>query len=345
MSKRLHLALILAIGAVALPATAQVDADGAFDATTHPAAPDYARRADWAEWRGGRQSAPVDLFFIQPTTYVSKRWNQDLGDTQTDAWTRASVGLRQISAFAECCRIYSPRYRQASSRAFGEIRGDGMKAYDLAYRDVRAAFLYYLAHENGGRPFVLVGHSQGTLHLMRLLREEVDGRPIARRLVAAYGPGIAVPVGTFGTELKTVVACDTPARTGCVASWNSFTADADVTGYVARAAQDWRAAHGPSGGDVFCVNPLTFDLHRPGADAAANKGGMVIPAAAGGPVAPIVAAAAAARCDGGVLRVTSPYPLKPLPGGSLHYDDIPLFWGNLRANVAVRIAAFMKAGR
>lgn len=342
-SRRLLAALLFLFAGAVGPgvALAQSEADGAFDTTAHPAPPDYARRADWAEWRGGTRTAPVDVFFIQPTTYVSKRWNQALDDEKTDAWTRASVGVRQIGVFAACCRIYSPRYRQASSRAFAEIGADGTKAYGLAYEDVRAAFRYYVAHENRGRPFVLVGHSQGALHVLRLLREEIDGRSIGGRLVVAYAPGIAVPVGTFGTDLRTVVACDTPERTGCLASWNSFLADADVANYVARAGESWTAEHGPgAGAALLCVNPLTFDLGRPAADAAANVGGMVLPAAAEGPAAPVVAGAAGARCEGGVLRVAPAYPLKPLPGGSLHYYDIPLFWANLRANVAVRIAAY-----
>lgn len=330
--------VVASIGAT--HASAQGDVDGAFAVTVHPSPPDYARRSDWAEWRGGTRDAPVDIFFVQPTTFVSKQWNQDLADAKTDAWTRATVATRQIGAFATCCRVYSPRYRQASGRAFAEMAGDGAKAYDLAYQDVRAAFRYYVAHENHGRPFVLVGHSQGALHVLRLLREEIDGRPLARQLVVAYAPGIGIPVGTFGTDLKTVVACDTPDRTGCVASWNSYLADADVKGYVARAAQSWSAEHGAEGAELLCINPLTFDLRRPTAGAAANLGGMVLPIVTDGPDAPIVPGAAGATCDGGVLRVDTSYAIKPLPGGSLHYFDIPLFWANLRANVAVRIAAF-----
>lgn len=169
---------LLAVAAVLLLAAAP-GRDGAFDTTAHPAAPDYGQRTDWAIWRGGNTSSPVDLFFIPPTTFVSQRWNQDLSDTQTDHWTRISVANRQINAFDDCCRIYSPRYRQASSRAFGEMAGDGAKAYALAYQDVRAAFRWYIAHENHGRPFVIAAHSQGSLHALRLLEEEIDGTPLA----------------------------------------------------------------------------------------------------------------------------------------------------------------------
>ncbi len=346
ISTRLSLvALLLALLPCAVRAQALGDGEGAFSAIRHPSPSDYARLGDWAEWRGGSRDAPVDLFFIQPTTYISDHWNQDLADTKTDDWTRATVAVRQIGAFAACCRVYSPRYRQASSRAFAEMAGDGAKAYDLAYLDVRAAFRYYLANENRGRPFVLVGHSQGALHVMRLLREEIDNRPIGRQLVVAYAPGLGIPVGTFGTELKTVVACDTPDRTRCVASWNSFLGNADVAPYVARSARPWVAKHGPDGAALLCVNPLTFDVRRPAADAAGNLGGIVLPTAADGPDAAVIPGAAGATCDGGVLRVTTSYALLTLPGGSLHYYDIPLFWTNLRANVAVRIAAASRVHR
>src|SRR3546814_9304577 len=52
-----------------------------------------------------------------------------------------------------------------------------------------------------------------------------------------------------------------PGQTRCVASWNSFDADADTGGYVARSVAD----HGAPGGDerLLCVNPLSFSLARP----------------------------------------------------------------------------------
>ena len=55
-------------------------------------------------------------------------------------------------------------------------------------RDVAAAFDRFLA-EAGDRPIILAGHSQGALHLERLLREKVAGKPIAKRIVAAYVVG------------------------------------------------------------------------------------------------------------------------------------------------------------
>ena len=81
----------------------------------------------------------------------------------------------QASIFNQAGRVYAPRYRQAHYRSFSpphiEGKNDGIKALLLAYSDIKAAFQYYIKHENKGRPFILAGHSQGSLHLMLLMQE------------------------------------------------------------------------------------------------------------------------------------------------------------------------------
>src|SRR3546814_4733126 len=61
-------------------------------------------------------------------------------------------------------------------------------ALGAAYRDVAAAFDYFLS-QNEGRPLILAAHSQGSLHLIRLLHEKVAGTPLASQIVAAYVVG------------------------------------------------------------------------------------------------------------------------------------------------------------
>src|SRR3546814_7100587 len=114
-----------------------------------------------------------------------------------------------------------PRYRQASSRAFAERLGDGAKAYALAYGDVLRAFRSYVAHDNHGRPFIIAGHSQGALHGLRLIREEIAGTPLAARLVIAYLPGLGIPMSALHADIG---ACAVPGQTRSVASWNRFAA-------------------------------------------------------------------------------------------------------------------------
>lgn len=314
-----------------------------FDQEMPPAAPDYTLTSSWAA-RGGGADLPADVFYIQPTTFRSQRWNQDIADTETNVWTDVSVTTRQLSAFATCCRLYQPRYRQASSRAFVEISGDGPKAYALAYGDVRRAFRAFLA-QTGQRPFILAGHSQGALHAMRLLESEIAGTPARQRLVAVYAPGIGIPIGQFGTNIRGIAPCALPSDTGCVISWNSFLPEADVSEYVARSSASYIARYGDTPGKaLLCINPLTFNAHQPAAPQGANRGALLGTVVAG-PLPPLLPGIAAATCAGGVLRVTSAPgapTLDPLPGGSLHMYDIALFWANLRDDAAGRVAVFLR---
>lgn len=303
-------------------------------------APNYAQPESWAVHDDGGSPRDVAVFYIHPTTFLSQGWNQRMDDAATRDWTRESVVDRQVSAFSTCCARFMPYYRQASSRAFIERSGRGAAAYDIAYDDVARAFHAWLA-ENPGRPFILAGHSQGALLGLRLLKQEIAGTPLATRLVAAYLPGIGIPTGASPLD---VPPCLTPAQTRCLVSWNGFTKDADTAAWTARSIADYAmAGRDPA---IVCVNPITFDAARPAATAAEGKG-MLPAAQKGKPPAVMVPHPAAARCEGGVLRV-EPLPgvtAAPLPNGSLHMHDIALFWGDISANAALRAFNWRKEHR
>ena len=325
----------------------------AFLDEAQPPAPDYARPDAWAA-RGSfegvaalvppnampRRTEPsADVFYIHPTTYLSKtRWNQHIDDVATNAWTDTSVVARQASAFNACCRIYAPRYRQASLRAFGAMAGDGGKAYALGYDDVLRAFDYYMAHDNHGRPFILVGHSQGALDLFKLLHDRIDGTSASRRLIAAYVLGYGLVDGDFGTALKKLKPCTAPGQTGCVISWNSFLEGSDATAYARRAAERYVVTHGNGpGARLVCSDPLELGgAHR-------DTGTGALPDSTAASLPSLVPGAVTTRCDAdGVLKVrlAPSLTLAPLPGGNMHYHDVALFYADIRADAARRVAAF-----
>ena len=311
-----------------------------FDQSPQPAVPDYNDSRSWMTYEQTDAAAsrfPADVFYIHPTTYRGRAWNQDVDDAETNRATDVSVEARQVSAFSACCRAFAPRYRQASSRAFADAEGDGVKAYDLAYGDVVRAFEFYLEHENGGRPFILAGHSQGALHGLRLLQEKIVGSPLAAQLVVAYLPGIGIPEAMLGAQ---VPVCATPDQTRCLVSWNSFDAVADTTDYVARSLK--RYAGSAENRTLVCVNPMGFDTNRPMMGFGMGHGTLPGPATEG-PLPAMVHGKVAARCSGGVLQVE----LAPgfdiadrLPRGSLHMADIALFWGDIRINAQQRVHAW-----
>ena len=97
---------------------------------------------------------------------------------------------------------------------------DITQAGALAYSDVAAAWRNYLATRNHGRPFVLIGHSQGSLMLQQLIAREIENDPaVAARMRLAIIPGfnVLVPQGRLvGGTFKSTPLCSRPGQTGCV---------------------------------------------------------------------------------------------------------------------------------
>jgi len=217
-----------------------------------PPAPDYADEANWLCLPGRSDpcsqplpttalnpngygstgavrpvpDAPVDCFYVYPTVSRDEGDNSDLVPGPEEQIT-ATV---QFARFGTVCRTFAPMYRQATLGALLrnlDTRAGTLPALELAYGDVVAAWRHYLAHHNRGRPFVLVGHSQGTIMLMRLLAGEIEGSPAHRRLVSALliGFNVEVPEGAVvgGTFHKTPL-CTREGQTGCVVSYVSFRA-------------------------------------------------------------------------------------------------------------------------
>ena len=189
---------------------------GHFEATQAGGGPDYTQSSTWlarpgmandpAEWLpdGFQAQSTVGnaaVFYIHPTTYLeTDRWNAPLEPGGDTAFRTELFVQSQASAFNGAGEVWAPRYRQAAFGAFLLKSTDAAKALDLAYGDVSAAFDQFLK-EAGNRPIILAAHSQGALHLERLLREKIAGNPIAKRIVAAYVVGW--PIDT---------ASDLPAR-------------------------------------------------------------------------------------------------------------------------------------
>jgi hypothetical protein len=321
------------------------------------AAPDYATPAAWvarphlpsdpSRWLppgvagGGSHRAAV--FYVPPTTYLGRdRWNGPIDDpaarTRLDLFTRS-----QASAFNGIGDIWAPRYRQATFGAF-LVPSDPRtgKAIDFAYRDVVRAFDAFIAAQPADRPIILAGHSQGSFHLLRLLLDRVRGKPLAARIAAVYAIGWPISLSADLPALG-LPACKAAGEAGCIVGWQSFADPADpklldayfdaTTGYTGLPRK---------GTAMLCVNPLTG---TPGtaADASANTGALVPDAAMTS--ATLTPTLIPAGCTPqGLLLIGAPpkgYGNYVLPGGNYHVFDYALFWANLRADAAARLATFL----
>jgi hypothetical protein len=169
-------------------------------------------------------NAPVDCFYVYPTVSTDPTPNSDM--IADDA--ERNVIKQQFARFASKCHPYAPIYRQITLLGLRAIlSGSGSLDRGLQYDDVRDAWNYYLQHDNRGRGFVLVSHSQGSFILNRLIREEIDGKAVQSRLVSAIllGTTLEVPRGKdVGGSFQHISLCRSASETGCVITYASFRA-------------------------------------------------------------------------------------------------------------------------
>ena len=334
---------------------------GHFRAPPPRTGPDYSTDEAWltrpgvewpdnpVEWKPAGAPLPESgerdaaIFYVHPTTYLERdRWNAPLQPPGAYADGRTTLFLQsQASAFADFGEIWAPRYRQAAYGAFLLDSADARAALDLAYGDVASAFDEFIA-ATGDKPIILAGHSQGALHLERLLAEKVAARPAAKRIVAAYVVGWPIDRAADLPALG-LPACADPGQTGCLLSWMSFgePANSDLI------LDGWKKRPGLTGGKrdpkrLVCVNPISGTLDG-AAPPSANPGTLVPNGDLS--TATLLQGQVGGRCDKGLLILAGDIPqLGPyvLPGNNYHVYDYALFWGAVRRDAERRVKAWQR---
>jgi hypothetical protein len=329
----------------------------AFSPMPEATAPDYTKPAAWLARPDLRNDpsrwvpagyAPTDtpqaaIFYVAPTTYLDRsHWNGPLDDAQANG--RLDLFARsQASAFNGVGRVWAPRYRQATLGAF-LVAGDprSVKALDFAYADVARAFDAFLAAIPKDEPIILAGHSQGSLHLLRLLHEKVAGTPLAKRIVAVYAVGWPISV-TADLPALGLPGCTAAGQAGCILGWQSFAEPAEPRLIEDYFDQSQSLTGAPRKGTaMLCVNPLTGTAGA-SAPASANRGALVPQASMAG--ADLMPKLIPARCSpqGLLLIGDAPagYGSYVLPGNNYHVFDYALFWANIRDDAAARLRTFL----
>jgi hypothetical protein len=169
--------------------------------------------------------APIDCFYVYPTVATDPGVNSDMNPDPAEI----NVVLQQFARFSSQCRPFAPVYRQVTLAGLRTRLGGGATTFPfesgVQYTDVRDAWQSYLKNDNRGRGFILVGHSQGSYILEELIKQEIDGKPIQKRLVGAYllGATLLTPAGKdVGGQFKSIPLCRKPGQIGCVVNFSSF---------------------------------------------------------------------------------------------------------------------------
>jgi hypothetical protein len=219
------LSLAVATGALALAAAAPASAKTVWlcsPQSKHDPC-DYSLKATVIKPDGSRSTqtakparkAKVDCFYVYPTVSDQKSENATLAkDPEIKA-----IATYQASRFQQDCRVWAPMYRQVTLQGIANPASVSKLGSDLAYKSARAAFDDYVRHDNHGRGFVLIGHSQGSFILKQLIGDVIDKRPALRhRMVSALLLGGNVT----NKEYRHVKPCAKSGQTGCVVAWSMF---------------------------------------------------------------------------------------------------------------------------
>jgi hypothetical protein len=213
---------------------------------------------------------------------------------------------------------------------------------------VRAAFDYYLSHYNGGRPFILASHSQGTVHALHLLEDVITGKPLRQKLVAAYLIGMPIPTDVFTRTLPDVPLCASGEQTGCVVTWNAIGPKADTSLFhVIQHRYPSGVKETIVGKEIACTNPLTWKADKAAGERAKNLGAVRFTKEAGASPKPDPAVVEAQCRNDGWLIINTPEPKvyrEILLGADMyHVYDYSLFYVNMRQNAQTRAKAFLQA--
>ena len=301
-----------------------------FSLSSSPTEPDYNNEENWAvlpslwnqsleEIVGKPEEKRADVFYVYPTLLTDKNdpsWNADIKDISIRREILEKAVAFQASAWVKAANLYVPFYRQAHYRIFFEpYSKQGKGAGVIAYQDVKKAFEYYLENYNNLNPIIIAAHSQGSIHAVRLLKDFFDGKPLQKRLIAAYLVGTRVNTDEFSS----IPLLKRPEAVGGFVSWNTYKMN-----HLPKSYEKWY-----KGGVVS--NPITWDE--------SNTGPIERHLGVLTSNREIYPNSLSVQKIDGMLWSTLPKIKKRLLFSfvkNYHFADINLFWKDIQLNAVVR---------
>ena len=271
------------------------------------AIPDYSKAENWAYFDLGEQKS-ADLFLVCPTVDTKDEYNMSMNDEVVKKSFLGALNMER-GIYEDCTRMFAPYYRQAALKIYDLSPEDREPYLELAYKDVSAAFSWYLENRNNGRPIVLAGFSQGADMCYRILKEYFSDSALQDQLVAVYAIGwpMTEEMISLNPQIKPAAAED---DTGVVVTFECESEELADKSLNAGA----------------CFTDYSGGIRR---EVTGLCGCYIDP-------------------ERGVLKVTDVTPeefppiLPILPEGSYHLYDYQFFFRNLQQNVDCRINSYLR---
>lgn len=308
--------------------------------TSAPVVIDYAESGNWAYLETDVAGRDADVFFVCPSVYAGEddANNMPLDDEETKEGFVGAInmekGIYDQDGTEEDNRFFAPYYQQIGLNVY-ELPADQREPYlEIAYRDVEAAFEYYLEHYNDGRPIILAGFSQGADLCIRLMKDRFDDERLQDQLVACYAIGWSVTQDEV-EKFPQLEMAEGEADTGVIVSFNSESPATDDSLMI------------PEGTKTLAINPLNWKTDSTPADKSQNEGACFTDYS--GAIVTEVDELTGAYLDEarGSLKVPDVTPkeypagLSIFEDGIYHLYDYQFFYRNLQENVGVRLDAYL----
>ena len=318
--------------------TADTDTSGIYKIENLVGTPsDYSDENNWINIP--EITKEVDTFYIYPTVYADP--SEDAPDIVPidDELMRTNaqgVFASQASVYEESTNVFAPYYRQSNLMAIADLRGDDLEQFEMQEQrtDIYAALDYYFENYNDGRPFILAGHSQGSILSKIVLGDYMQAHPdYYERMVAAYPLGFSI-TKEWLEEHPYAKFAEGENDTGVIVSWNT-------EGPGNKGQDNIVVEEG-----ALSINPLNWKLDGTYAGVEENLGSLVLNEETN--EYEIVDGLGDAQIDTerGVVVCTTDRDFVSSPelfgSESLHNKDYLLYYVNIQKNVADRIESYMK---
>ena len=310
-------------------------------------APDYSKKECWCKLP--EISKDVDTFYIYATEYIMGSFAEgapdfaSLDNTEMLQGAEAEYNLH-ASAYVDSTNLFMPYYRQSGLKYAGEMArktGTADAAFEgMPINDITAALDYYFENCNGGRPFIIAGHSQGSAMVLVLLRTYFKDHPeYYSRMVAAYPIGYSVTDEYLAANPHLKFATG-ETDTGVIIAWNTEgPKNLETNAHNLVVLPNTRS-----------INPLNWKLDETYAPASMNLGSLMANVETGEPEIKDVGADAQINLARGVVitnakgepmdEETAKAAAEFFGPDGRHNEDYLFFYNNIKDNVAKRVAAF-----
>ena len=309
-------------------------------------APDYSLPDCWLQVP--EITKDVDTFYVYSTVYFDSSFEEgapDYAALDNPEMLLGALGeyATNASVYEDSTNVFVPYYRQSGMRYANEVSkktGNIDAALSgISYDDMSAALDYYFEKCNNGRPFIIAGHSQGSAMVRYILKNYFKKHPdYYERMVAAYAIGYSITKEDLEANPHMKFATG-ESDTGVIISWHT-----EGPKNVEENARNVAVLpHGIS------INPLNWRRDETYAPASENLGSYLPNAESEMYEITDVGADAKVVLSRGVIVTNTTYDqcgaAEFFGPQSFHEDDYTLYYNNLKANVAKRIAAYKNSAK